>query len=241
MLAGLLVVGPLESGSVAGTCSSPAGGSTTSSLTALVSEATGVPSGVYATSIRWVRWHSRVRYGDTAVLEGQVVTQDGAVPDAAVDLFAQEAGSDEWVPVGSATSDSDTGVFSFGCLRPAMTTDYRAVYQGTVLYSGSQGERKVEVARRVPDSMTQVASDRFRFQGSVQPRYTARPVLLQRKSCSTCRWTTVGRTSTNSRSGWRFLVDVSGFTGRRWFRAVVPGDQHFVTGYSDRTWRLTHR
>ena len=30
----------------------------------------------------------------------------------------------------SATTDPETGVFSFTCLEPTLTTDYRAVYDG---------------------------------------------------------------------------------------------------------------
>lgn len=239
-LAGLLLVGPLQPQSSASVCSSPGGRTSTQSLVALVAETTGVPFGLEDTEVRWVRWHTRVVYGDTATLEGQVVTQDGAIPDARVDLLAKEAGAQDWVTVDSATSDSDTGVFSFTCLRPTRTTAYRAVYHGTLLYGGSEGDRTVEVARRVPDSMTRVAPDRFRFQGSVEPRYVARPVLLQRKDCSSCRWRTVSRATTTARSGWRFTIDVSGFTGSRWYRAVVPADDLYVRSYSLRSWRLTH-
>ena len=240
VLAGLLLVGPMQSRSSAGLCSSPGGRSSTQSLVELVSETTGVPLGLEDTEVRWVRWHTRVVYGDTATLEGQVVTQDGAVPDARVDLLAKEAGAQDWVTVDSTTSDSDTGVFSFTCLRPTRTTAYRAVFHGTLLYRGSEGDRTVEVARRVPDAMTQVAPDRFRFEGSVEPRYAERPMLLQQKSCSSCGWGTVSRTTTTARSGWRFTIDVSGFTGSRWYRAVVPADDLYVRSYSLRSWRLTH-
>lgn len=241
MLAGLLLVGPMQSQASAGICASPGGSTTTQSAVALVSRASGVPVGLEDTEIRWVRWHTRVVYGDTATLKGQVVTQDGAIPDATVDLVAREAGSSKWVSVGSATSDSETGVFSFTCLKPIRTTEYRAVYHGTLLYGGSEGDRTVEVARRVPDAMTQVAPDQFRFQGSVEPRYVARSVLLQRKSCSSCSWRTLSRATTTARSEWRFTIDVSGFTGSRWYRAVVPADDLYVRSYSTRSWQLTHQ
>jgi hypothetical protein len=241
LLAGLLWVGPGQAQAAAGTCVSPGGRPDPQDVTALLTESTGVSLGLTRTEIRWVRWHTRVVYGDSAVLEGQVVTQDGALPDATVDLFARQAGASDWVQVDSATSDPDTGVFSFDCLKPSMTTDYRAVYQGTLLYAGSTGERRIDVARRVPDSMTQMASERFRFAGSVAPRYADRPVLLQRKTCLRCGWKTVAGTRTTTRSAWRFTVDVSSFTGDRWFRAVVPADSSFVRSYSARSWRLRHR
>lgn len=241
LLAGLLLAGPMQGESAASLCGSPSPRPATQSVAALVTEGTGVPLGVEATQIRWVRWHTRVVYGDTAVLEGQVVTEDGAIPDATVDLLAREAGSDEWSPIASTSTDPDTGIFSFDCLRPRMTTEYQAVYEGTLFYKSSQDERAIGVARRVPDAMNQVASDRFRFEGLVEPGYAGRPVLLQRKDCSTCRWRTIARRDTSSRSAWWFTIDVSGFTGSRWFRAVVPADERYVLSFSARTWRLTNR
>lgn len=242
VLMGLLLVGPVQSQAAARACAAPpGGGAATQALVGLVHETTGVSLGLDATKIRWTRWNTRVTYGDAAVLEGQVVTQDGAIPDARVDLLARKAGAEEWVTAGSATSDSDTGVFSFDCLRPLTTTDYRVVYQGSLLYAGSEGDRRVHVARRVADSMTQVAANRFRFGGSVEPGYASRPVLLERKDCPGCRWSSVARTGTSARSTWRFIIDASGFTGDRWYRAVVPGDESYVRSYSARTWRLTHR
>lgn len=240
-LAATLLIGPLQSESAASLCgTSPRGGPPSSAAaTGLVEDTTGVPVGVQATEIRWVRWHNQVVYGDSTQLQGQVVTEDGAIPDANVDLLARQAGSTSWTPIGSATTDHDTGVFTFGCLRPELTTEYQAVYGGTLYYGGSEGTRTVAVARRVPDSMRQVAADRFRFLGSVEPTYAGRPVLLQRKSCLSCRWTTVLRKNTSARSGWAFTIDVSTYSGGRWFRAAVPADASFATGYSDRVWRLT--
>lgn len=170
-----------------------------------------------------------------------MVTDSGAVPGAAVDLFARESGSREWMLVKSAMSDTETGVFSFTCLEPTRSTDYRVVYDGTIYYAGSQGDRRVLVARRVPDALTQTAPDLFRFEGSVRPSYKGRAVLLQRRACTTCRWATVERTLTTSRSGWKFTIDATTFAGQRWFRAVVPGGEDYVRSHSRHTWRITRR
>lgn len=240
MLVGLLLV-PTQSEAAAGVCAPPGGRTTIESTLGVVSESTGLSIGLNETAIRWVRWNTRVVYGDSATLAGQVVTQDGAIANATVNLLARPAGSQDWTTVASASTDPDTGVFSFTCLEPTRTTEYRAVYHGSVLYAGSEGVRTVEVARRVPDAMTQVASAGFRFEGSVEPRYAGRRVLLQRKSCASCRWGTVSGTDANTRSGWLFPIDVSGFTGDRWYRAVVPEDASYARSYSARTWRLSHR
>lgn len=241
MLTGALLVGPVQAASVGSVCSPP-GGQTSAwrPLADLVTDTTGVPTAVEETRIHWTRWNDRVSYGDSAVLEGQVVTEQGAVSEATVDLFAREAGVTGWTPVASASTDPQTGVFSFGCLRPAATTEYRADYAGVLLYyRGSESVKEVQVARLVPDTVTQVSTTRFRFDGAVRPRYSDRSVLLQRKSCSSCSWQTVARRKTTTGSRWSFTIDVSTFTGQRWYRAVVPADERFVRSYSDRVWRFS--
>jgi hypothetical protein len=235
---GLLLVGPTPPAAEAGTCVAPPtrpdGGRAVTGL----AEETGVPQGVVETRIRWVRWNKKVLYGDGAVLDGQVVTDDGAVADATVDLYARDATSAEWNLIQSATTDPETGVFSFVCLEPAVTTDYRAVYEGALYFQGSQADRRIGVLRRVPDSMKQVDAERFRFRGAVRPAYANRPVLLQQKTCSSCRWRTVERTRSTESSRWRFMIDARTFTGRRYVRAVVPGDASYVRSASRRTWRI---
>lgn len=235
LLAAALIVGPLRGESAAATCG--AGPSSTQRIAALAP----IPTGIEATRIRWTRWHSRIVFGDAATLEGQVVTDEGALPGAAVDLLARPAGSNEWKPVRSTETDHDTGVFSFPCLRPDLSTDYRVVYDGTLYYAGSTGERSTAVARRMADSMHQPDANRFRFSGRVAPDYADQPVLLQSKRCPTCRWSTVARKDTSARSTWRFTIRASSFQGRRWFRAVIAADDQYARSHSDRVWRLTSR
>jgi hypothetical protein len=192
------------------------------------------------TRIHWTRWHSRVVYGGLATLAGQVVSEDGAVPGARVDLFARPVGG-SWRQVATATADGDTGVFTFDCLRPAQSTDYRVVYAGNLYYAGSEATRRMAVARRVPDDLSRLTSTRFALTGSVQPRYAGRPVLLQRRNCEDCRWRTVARRDSTSRSRWRFVLDASGLPGTRWFRALVPSDHAFVSSPGAHVWYLTPR
>ena len=241
MIAGALLLGPMQSESAAGGCGSPGQSPATGAVTALVGDTTGVAVGVEETAIRWTRWHTRVVYGESATLAGQVVTEDGALPEATVELYAREAGSQKWEWVDSAATDPETGVFTFSCLQPTATTDYRARYEGTLLYAPSHGDREIAVARRVPDSMKRVAPGRFLFNGSVQPTYADQPVQLQRKDCSDCRWRTVASTDSTSQSRWRFTIDASRFTGSRWYRAVVPADNSYVRSYSEHVWRITRK
>ncbi len=191
------------------------------------------------TRVRWTRWSTKVLYGQSALLYGQVVTDDGTIADADVELYAWNAGTSEWTALGSAQTNPDTGVFAFDCLQPTVTTTYRVVYEGTIAYQPSEAQRTVQVMRRVPDALTQVAAERFRLRGSVQPRYAERRVLLQQRNCRTCRWHTVQHKQTNNRSRWWFAIDASAYSGRRWFRAVVPADHFYTRSYGYHVWRIT--
>ncbi|MPZ63083.1 MAG: hypothetical protein GEU93_17685 [Propionibacteriales bacterium] len=236
MLAGLLLAGPASQAAASACAPAPNQPDMLEPVNTLVSSVSPIATD---TRIHWTRWHKRVLYGRYSELRGQVVTDDGAIPDASVDLYTRRAGSSEWVKRRSTTTDSDTGVFVFDCLRPRVTISYRVVYDGTLLYEATRGMRTTRVVRRVPDSMSQVAPERFRYRGSVEPSYAERRVLLQRKACTSCRWNTVQRTQTNDRSRWRFTINTSGYSGRRWFRAVVPGDKFYARSVSFHVWRIT--
>lgn len=80
---------------------------------------------VIGTYIHWTRRTNWLRYGNTTVLEGQVVAEADAVlatyteplQDAPVELFARPAGTDHWSRVATGRTDSDT-VFYFDDHNP---------------------------------------------------------------------------------------------------------------------------
>lgn len=198
----------------------------------------GVSPAAAETRIRWTAWSLRVLVGEPALLRGQVVTDDGAIGDAEVELFARAAGASEWTASGVTRSDPETGVFAFDCLEPATTTDYRVAFAGSLTFQGSRGQRTVQVMRRVPDALRQVGAELFRLSGRVQPRYADRPVLLQQRDCRGCRWHTVARRQTDGRSRWAFSVSTSDLSGSRWLRAAVPADESFARSYGQHVWRI---
>jgi hypothetical protein len=237
---GMVLVGPALSPSSASACGPPADGPQGSrGPVGLSSAESGVALGVVETRIHWTRWSRRLVHGDVAILQGQVVTEDGALPDVRVDLYSRPAGSPEWTKVASTVTSSDTAVFSFPCQTPEMTSDYRVVFEDSMFYAGSRAARHVAVARRVPDALKPRRDGRYAFSGSVSPDYRGRRVVLQRKKCPRCSWWVVSRKQTTSTSRWRFRIAAP--TSRRtWsYRAVVPADDEFVRSYSDHVWRLT--
>jgi hypothetical protein len=199
-----------------------------------------VPVVTQQTRIHWTRVTKRVPYGESAGLEGQVVTDHGAVGGAGVDLYARPGGSDRWELVDSTTSDPDTGVFGFGCLTPRRTTAYRVVHEGTTLHGRSVAGRRVAVSRRMPDTMRQVGPTRFVLEGRVTPRHRGE-VHLQRRDCDGCAWQDVARASTTGGTAWRFLIDTSRLRGDLAYRAVIPAGRHFARSVGDHVWRITAR
>jgi hypothetical protein len=199
-----------------------------------------VPVVTQETRIHWTRVTKRLPYGESATLEGQVVTDSGAVGGAAVDLYARPAGADRWELVDSTSSDPETGVFGFGCLAPERTTVYRVVHEGTALHARSLAERRVAVSRRMPDTMRQVGATRFVLEGRVAPRYRGE-VQLQRRGCDGCGWRDVARVGTRDGSAWRFLVDTASLRGELAYRATIPADRRFARSVGDHVWRITAR
>lgn len=237
IIAGSLLPVTATSQASASACAPPP--SRQGTLTPVTTAATSSSPVAADTRIRLTKWSTRVLHGQTASLHGQVVTDDGAITEASVELYAREAGAPQWVALGAAESDPDTGVFEFDCLQPTVNTTYRVAYEGSLTHQPSRTERTVRVLRRVPDSLAQVAAERFLLRGAVRPGYAERQVLLQQKDCRQCRWQTVRREQSNTGSRWSFTIEVSGYSGSRWFRAAVPADQFYDRSYGDHIWRIT--
>lgn len=229
---------PLSAPATARTCAPPPATIAPSPLEPVAAATSPVTT---ETSVHWTRVSKRVTHGDTALLEGQVVTEDGAITGADVDLFARSSGEQDWILVASTTSDDDTGVFAFGCLLPTRTTTYRAVYSGTLTFAASEGTRQVDVTRWMPDSMRQVSHSRFVYAGSVEPRFDG-SVTLQRRNCASCAWRIVAVDVTDARSGWHFTINTSRLrAGEYSYRAMIPADERFGRSLSDRAWRIRVR
>jgi hypothetical protein len=237
LFVGLLTAVPAEATTGSGTPMSPTDDLRRQPPAPLASPVAS--AGVVPTKIQWTLWSTQVVYGSTSVLEGQVVDDDGAVADAPVDLYVRPPGSDHWSEVASTTSSSTSGVFSFRDHEPSATTDYRVVYEGDLMHSGSDATMRVQVLRRVRDALRQAADGSYRLVGSVAPRYVDRRALLQRRTCSRCDWWVVDRTKTNRRSRWRLELAAPKRRGDWDYRVVVPADRRFTTSYGDHIWRLT--
>lgn len=195
-----------------------------------------LPVGLVATEVRFTRVTRSTTYGGDAVVEGQVVTSDGALPDAEVHLWQRPHGG-RWSYHGSSTTDPETGVFSFCGVLPERTTDYRVEYHGDVVHAASRTDHTVKVARRLDDTMRRTGATTFAHEGEVAPAY-AGVVLLQHRA-GRGPWTTTGRQRAEG-SRWSFRVDVAGLRGRHAWRAVVPAGDGFVRS-SGGAWRITLR
>lgn len=207
----------------------------------ILAEATPLPVsasvGVLGTAVRWTRRSTLVTYGGKSLLEGQVVTWDGAVPDAEVTLLARRVGSSVWATVATRRTSSSTGIFRFDTHAPVRITDYRAVYRDELLYSASEATARVDVRRKISSKMTRNLDGTFTMSGAVAPRYAGKTVRLQRKTCSSCSWSTIKSATTYSTSTWRFRITPPSKPSTWYFRAYTAKDSSFVASYSG-TWYL---
>lgn len=192
--------------------------------------------GAVEAQVSWTRRSTLLTYGGKSLLEGQVVTWDGALPDAEVVLYARPAGSSAWTRVATRRTSSSTGIFRFDH-APARITDYRAVYRGELVYSASEATARVQVRRKISSRMTRNSDGTFTMSGAVAPKYAAKAIRLQRKTCSRCSWSTIKSAATSSTSTWKFRITPPAKPGTWYFRAYVSRDSFFTTGYSD-TWYL---
>lgn len=194
-------------------------------------------AGLLTSQINWTGTTASLTYGAAAILRGQVVIADGALPGAAVALYARPAGSSSWTYLGTRTSSTSTGIFRFETHRPARNTDYRAVYRGEFLFAASSASTRVNVRRVLTSTMSDNSDDTFTMSGSVAPKYAGKLIRLQRKTCASCSWSTITSSVTSSTSGWRFRVSGPSSVGTWSYRTYVPGDSTFLTSYSD-TWLI---
>lgn len=198
--------------------------------------ATSVPVLAAPTQIRWTRVTRWLTYGAEAIIEGQVVSEEGARGGARVDLYARPSGAGSWTHIAAATSDDESGVFSFGCVVPERTTAYRVEYAGDGLHAPSSATRTIDVARAVLDHLDPAGAARFRLTGTVSPRY-AGLVLLQHRA-GNGRWTVVDRDRADRRARFDFDIDVTRLSGAHDYRAVVPADDGYLRSPGTR-WRIT--
>ncbi|MQA63258.1 MAG: hypothetical protein GEU86_17610 [Actinophytocola sp.] len=181
------------------------------------------------------------------MFEGQVVAHSEAgsddlgyrytdpLEDAPVALYARPVGWSTWKRVATGRTNSET-VFRFASHKPSRNTDYKVVYPGELIYAASSVTKRVGVRRVISSSMTSNGDGTYTMRGSVAPKVSGKTVRLQRKTCSSCAWSTVKSTKTSSSSTWAFRVTAP-TSGSRRYRVYTPADSRFLTSYSG-VWTL---
>lgn len=165
-----------------------------------------------------------------------MVTVDGALPNAAVRLYARPVGQRDWTYVAARRTSTDRGLFRFDTHKPVRNTDYRVDYVAEWAYQPSSESATVKVRRKISSTVTR-DGDTFVMSGSIAPKSPGKTVRLQRKTCSGCSWTTVKSTTASSSSAWRFRFSGPTKRGTWYFRAYTPSDSRLSTGYSG-TWSI---
>lgn len=191
--------------------------------------------GVADTDVRWTRATTWLNYGGRAVLEGQVVTFDGALPDAVVTLFARPSGGD-WRPLASTSTDAATGLFMFRP-KPTRKTAYRVEYAGDLAYGSSANSWTVNVKRKITSGLAGNGDGTFTMRGTIAPRSAGTTVRLQRKTCASCSWSSIAETTATGDSTFKFRFAGPGKPATWQFRAYVRGDSAFLTSVGG-TWSV---
>lgn len=194
-----------------------------------------VSVGVIDTDVRWTRRTSWLVFGRRALLEGQVVTVDGALPDAPVRLHAKPYGK-AWRPVATTRTSTDEGVFRF-THRPWRKTRYQVEYAGEWAYTPSETKATVNVRRDITSDLKRNNDGSFTMRGALAPKSPGKTVRLQRKTCRSCSWSTIDATTASRYSTWRFRLSGPTRQGTWFFRAVTPRDPAFLKSFGD-TWAL---
>lgn len=145
-VAGAVTASPVHACMSIGALVSPVGSALSTTHSVPVVESGELVIGVVGTEVHWTRRTTWLTYGARALLEGQVVTFDGALPDAEVTLYGRPVGGD-WRPLATTRTDPDTGLFVFRP-RPSRKTARRAEYGGgsalRVLLSRGDRDRQAE-------------------------------------------------------------------------------------------------
>lgn len=199
---------------------------------------TGEPViGVAPTDVRWTRHTAWLTYGARSLLEGQVVTVDGALPNAAVRLYARPVGQRDWSYVAARRTSTNTGIFRFDTHKPVRNTDYRVDYAAEWAYQPSSESATVKVRRKISSSLARNSDGTFTMSGWLAPKSPGKTVRLQRKTCSSCSWSSIKSTTASSSSTWRFRFSGPTKRGTWYFRSYTPSDSRFLAGYSG-TWSI---
>lgn len=187
---------------------------------------------VVPTDVAWTRHTSWLTYGYRTLLEGQVVTVDGAVPNAAVKLYARPVGQSGWSYVASRRTSSNLGIFRFDTHKPVRKTEYRVSYVPEWAYSASRAYVTVDVKRKITSTVTRAGDGTFTMTGTIAPKSAGKTVRLQRKTCGSCSYSTIKSITASSTSTYRFRFAGPATRGTWYFRAYTPSDSGFLTSYS---------
>jgi hypothetical protein len=193
----------------------------------------------------------RMRFKDTFTVEGQVTTtlSDGQryyVDSAPVSLQRRFPGK-PWRTIASTTSGSYGGVYRFSGVTALRNAGYRVRYAGetrsdesgelTLAASTSQ-VRAIKVQRAFRLSSVR-RNGGIVLKGRVLPKYQAKVVQIQRRTCNRCAWKGWTKVRTNKRS--RFAVRVALPSRGTWdYRARTPKSPEFVLSTSEKylsVWR----
>lgn len=188
----------------------------------------------YKTSIRYLPFLHIHAAGSRMAVTGQVTAfaqgQHGALEGVEVKLYRKLAGQTEWSYQASQnTTSGATPEFRFG-VSTIHNASYEVVFAGNATFGASQRSTWLTVYRSFNGVITDGKSAAT-LHGNVTPYYTHKTIMLQKRSCASCDYTTVKTITTGTNGTYSFLLPAPA-SGRWWWRMTIPGTDSYMESFS---------
>lgn len=187
----------------------------------------------HRTSIRFLDFDHFRAASSGAIIRGQVVGwakgEHGSLGGVQVKLYRQLDGESHWVLLGSRVTDRGAFPrFSFST-EARQNADYKVTFGGNATFLPSQNTSWLSIYRSFNGSIVD-GSQAATLHGHVTPYYTHKAIALQKRSCATCDYVTVKRTTTGTGGAYSFSLPAPA-SGRWWWRVSIPGTTAFIASY----------
>ena len=174
---------------------------------------------------------------DTFTVSGYLKDDAGnPIEGATIRLLQRRTRTEQDYSVLTQTATTDANGRYVFARRVTATAAYGTYYAGDggVQYSEaySATARKI-LAMRDFNAGKRKANGTLYFRGNINPGWGGKKVALQRKTCSSCSWSTVATRTASSSGAWSFPVAYPKKVGPVWrYQAVVAASGDFEKSYS---------
>lgn len=187
----------------------------------------------HQTSIRWMAFRHIHAAGAPMALIGQVAAfaqgHHGALAGVQVKIYRRLDGNSAWVYQGTRTTGSGAlPQFRFETVT-RQNAHYKVTFAGNASFAPTSKITWESVYRSFNGRIFDGAGAAT-YRGNVTPYYTHKPIALQKRSCASCSYVTVKRTTTGTNGAFSFALPAPP-QARWWWRVSVPPTAAFLASY----------